>query len=214
MNTFLYNSLRPLVKTLFSILCCWEVKNKNNSLPLGPFIVVANHVSWFDTPLLGVCIPRPIAFMAKAEYFRSPLTRFIFSKLGGFPVERGEVDRKALRQAIHLLDKGFALGIFPEGTRSRNAQLQLAHPGAIYLALRNDAFILPVGIAGTEKIKERLKKGKWFTRPKVVVNIGEPFKIPKVNGKISREQLTSLTYLIMKRIAKLLPESYRGVYKD
>ena len=213
MNTVFYDTVKLLAIAILPILCRWEVKNKNNSLPQGPLIVIANHISWFDTPLLGVCLPRPIAFMAKEEYFRSPFTRFIFSKLGGFPVQRGEIDRKSLRQAIQLLEKGGTLGIFPEGTRSRNAQLQPARSGAIFIALRNGTFILPVGIAGTEKIKERLKERAWLSRPKVVINIGEPFKLPKVEGRINREQLNMLTNLTMKRVAELLPESYRGVYK-
>jgi 1-acyl-sn-glycerol-3-phosphate acyltransferase len=153
--------------------------------------------------------------MAKEESFHSPFFSPLLHGLGSFPVSRGQIDRKALRKASELLGKGIALGIFPEGRRNPDAQLQSAHLGTAFIALHADAFILPVGITGTEKIKKRTKSiNALLRRPQVVVNIGEPFKLPPVNGKLTRAQLASFTDFIMRRVAELLPESYRGAYRE
>ena len=214
MSSPLYNALKPVAKVLLSVCCHWEIKNPKNALPQGPLIVAANHISWFDIPILGISLPRRIAFMGKEELFHPPFG-FFFYRLGGFPVRRDEPDRRAIHKAEELLKDGWALGMFPEGKRSRNAQLQQAYPGVALIALRGNATILPVGIVGTEKIKQRVASlSSLFHRPKVIVNIGETFKLPPSSGKLSRDQLTQSTDLIMKRIAELLPENYRGVYRE
>ncbi|MCX5998884.1 MAG: lysophospholipid acyltransferase family protein, partial [Chloroflexi bacterium] len=191
------------------------VRNRIKALPEGPVVVASNHLSWIDIPLLGVTVPRRIAFMGKVEYFRSRFHRFILWTFDGFPVERGKVDRTALARAEEAVRNGCALGIFPEGTRSRTFQLQKGHLGTAFIALRNDAFILPVGISGTEKIRHRYQnRQQLLYRPDVLVNIGEPFKLPRVEGSPNRKELQSSTETIMLRVAALLPEDYRGVYRD
>ncbi len=215
MSLSLYDVARRPVAVWLHILCRWRINNRIKVMPDGPVILVANHISWIDIPLLGVSIPRRIVFMAKKEYFRSPVHVFIMRIFGSFTVERGVVDRTALKLAQEALKNGAALGIFPEGTRSRTQQLQRGRLGAAYIALQNDAYILPVGISGTEKIKQRYEnKRKLLHRPEVTVNIGQPFKLPKADGNPNRAQLASSTQTIMMRLAELLPESYRGVYGD
>ncbi len=116
---------------------------------------------------------------------------------------------KALRQAEKVLTDGLALIMFPEGKRSRKAQLQPALPGSALIALRSRAPILPIGIAGTEKIRGV----SWLiSRPRITINIGQPFYLPPVNGKLTRAELTEMTDFIMGHIAELLPEEYRGKY--
>ena len=147
--------------------------------------------------------------MVKEELFRSPRWGHYIRAFGTVPVRRGVADRQALRQAEALLGEGFALGMFPEGTRSRTAQMQHARTGATLRAVRTGAPLLPVGIAGTEKLRHR---SGYFTRPSITVTIGEPFHLPPTQGRASAARLTELTDLIMERIAQLLPPSYRGVY--
>ena len=214
MPPLLYNALKMVAKVLLSLLCQREIKIKKNAIPQGPLIIVANHISWFDPPLLGISLPRRIAFMAKKELFHPPFG-FFLHHLGGFPVRRGEPDRRAIQKAEELLKDGWALGMFPEGKRSGNAQLQRAYPGVALIALHSNATILPVGIAGTEKIKQRVASvSNLFHRPKVIVNIGKPFKLPPLGKRMSHEHLVNSTNLIMRRIAELLPENYRGAYRE
>lgn len=187
------------------------------NVPLdGPLIVVSNHLSNADPPILIVAFPRPLYFMGKAELFRNPILGWIVRKFGGFPVERGTADRAALRHALKVLNQGIALGIFPEGGRSKTGALRPGLSGVGLLALQSGAPILPVGLTGTEVYPVN---GDWpLRRPSgrprgVDVRFGKPFAIPKqVDGK--RVSADEATRLIMTRVAELLPEPYRGVYSS
>ena len=215
MKLTLYDCTRPFAAVALRFLCRYEFRNRKRKLPDGPLIMVSNHLSWFDIPLIGVAIPRQIAFMAKKEYFHSPFHRHLVDLYGGFTVERGAVDGTALKTAFDILDEGGCLGIFPEGTRSKSLQLQQGHVGTAFIALHKNAYILPIGVSGTEKIRDKFQGiTKILYRPKVVVNIGEPFRLPDVHGHPSRKDRDRCTDIIMHSIADLLPESYRGVYRD
>lgn len=211
-----YDASRPFVALAAKFVCSCRVNKGDLTLPVGPVIVVSNHLSWLDIPLIGLAIPCRIAFMAKKEYFHSPFHAYLVRLFGAFTVDRGTVDRTALKEAFSALHNGTALGIFPEGTRSKTLQLQRARLGTAYIAITNDATIIPIGISGTEKIRSRYEnKVNLFRRPKVTINIGQPFKLPPpVNGRPTRAELASGTETIMQRIAGLLPEDYRGEYRD
>jgi 1-acyl-sn-glycerol-3-phosphate acyltransferase len=197
---------------VFKFLCRSKFNGRENIPAEGPVVVVANHVHWMDPPLLGVVIKRKLVFMAKEELFRSPIMRGIMSSYGAFPVRRGGVDRKALRDAERVLEQGLALAIFPEGRRSENAQLAVAYSGAALLAIRSGAPVLPVAIAGTEILQWRTLRRFPRYIPDVEVNIGEPFFLPKTDGKLTGEELDRLTSDIMMRLAELLPSRYKGNY--
>jgi 1-acyl-sn-glycerol-3-phosphate acyltransferase len=180
----------------------------------GPLLVVSNHVSNADPIILELVSPRPLFFMGKKELFRNPFFRWVLHRFGGFPVDRGTPDRAALRHAQAILGNGLALGMFPEGARSRSASLVAGHAGVGLLALLAKAPVLPVAIYGTEFFPVN---GEWPPRRTsdddrgVTVRFGTPFRIPAgVDGvRVSSEEATRL---IMTRIALLLPERYRGVY--
>ena len=200
-----------LMKFLLLLLTRWRVKGKDNIPARGPLIVVANHLSLVDPPLLSASIPRRIVFMGKEEAFRHPIQGPLARGWRAFPVRRERLDREALRQAQQVLEGGLVLGMFPEGKRSPTAQMLQGYPGTSLIALRNSAPILPVGITGTEGIKGITF---IFRRPKITVNIGEPFDLPPIDGRLTREGLALSTDFIMERIAQLLPESCRGFYAD
>ncbi len=198
-----------LTRMLLLLLAQWRVRGRENMPEQGPLLIVANHINLADPPVLAVSIRRKAMFMAKEELFRSRFSRFFMRGLGAFPVRRGRLDRGALRRAEQLLAQGSALIMFPEGQRSKNAQLQPAFAGSALVAVRSDVPILPVGITGTEKIKGRA----WlFRRPRITVNIGHPFCLPAVNGKLTRAELAQLTNFMMEHIAELLPPEYRENY--
>lgn len=182
----------------------------------GPLLVVANHLSNADPPLLVIAFPRTIFFIGKSELFRLPVLGWLLRRFGGFPVVRGSADRGAIRHALAVLDQGIAMGIFPEGGRSRTAALVPAYPGVGLIALQSGAPVLPVAITGTEffpvngEMPPRRPRG---VPRRVTIEYGEPFLIPeRVDGRrVTSEEATKL---MMVRIAELLPEAYRGVYDD
>jgi 1-acyl-sn-glycerol-3-phosphate acyltransferase len=118
----------------------------------GPAIVVANHKSFLDAFFLGLATRRHVRFMAKAELFRGPL-RWLFTRLGAFPVRRGESDREALLTARTVLDQGGLLIVFPEGTRVDEPDaLGSPHHGAGRLAVETGAPVVPAAIRGTSHL--------------------------------------------------------------
>lgn len=202
---------RLAMRILLYLLTRWQVRGKENIPSQGPLLVVANHLNLADPPLVSVSLGRKTIFMAKEELFRSRLSGYFVSSFGAFPIHRGQLDRKALRQAQGVLTQGLSLVMFPEATRSNNAQLQLALPGSALIALRSGAPILPVGITGTE----RLEGVAWLLhRPRITVNIGPPFHLPPVSRKLTKAELVGLTNFIMGHIAELLPVEYRGNYAE
>jgi len=191
---------------LLFLLSRWRVEGKENVPCQGPILVVANHMTMVDPPLLSVSLGRYAVFMGKEELFRSRLGGYFMSGLGVFPVRRGRIDRATLRLSERILAAGHALAMFPEGVRSRNHKLQRAFPGSAVIALRTGVPIVPAAITGTETIGGL----GWLRRPTLTVNFGRPFQLPPASGKADRQASTDY---IMERIAELLPPEYRGVYE-
>jgi 1-acyl-sn-glycerol-3-phosphate acyltransferase len=201
-----YYICRLIVRILLFLLTRWQVSGRENIPKQGAVLVVSNHLSLADPPLLNLVLNRPVRFMAKKNLFRFKVIDNFMRGLGAFPVYRGRPDRKAFRQAEQVLADGLMLVIFPEGTRSRSRQLRQAFPGPSLIALRSGAPIVPVGIAGTDILEHGMG---ILTRPRVKVNIGRPFHLPENAKELTKTELT--TYM-MEHIAELLPEQYRGLY--
>ena len=129
--------------------------------------------------------------MAKEDLFHSRIIGWLAEQFGAFPVAKGKLNRRAGRTAVELLASG------------------QAYSGAALLATKSGVPIVPVGIIGTGKLK-----GKWWflRRPKIIMNIGEPFSLPACSDKPTKEEITGMTREIMMHIAQLLPEDYRGCY--
>ena len=199
---------RPFSKIFLS----WEVKGKDNVPSSGPLIIIANHIHLLDPFLLVFSLPRWISFMAKEELFRSPFLRPLLHWAQAFPVHRQGTTKdkqQALKQAKDILDQGLVLGMFPEGKRSREGKLMMGKSGSAVMALRMGVPLLPVGIIGTDKIKGI----SWlWRRPRIIINIGQPFKLPSADGKLNKSQMKLLTDSMMGKIAALLPSEYQGVY--
>jgi 1-acyl-sn-glycerol-3-phosphate acyltransferase len=201
---------RVLIYILVFPFASWEVKGRENVPEKGPLLIVCNHLHIADPPIVAASIPLKCVIMAKEELWRNWWSRYWVGNFGAIPVSRGGVDREAIRRAEDWLKKGVSLIIFPEGGRSKTAQIQPAFAGAALIAARTGVPILPVSISGTEK----LKNFKWcfFHRPRITVNIGSSFNPPPADGKLPREQRNQLMNDIMGKIATLLPPAYRGVY--
>lgn len=175
----------------------------------GRLIVVLNHIHYFDSPVLGMLVPRPMWCLAGEKYQYHPFG-LILSTTGAIFIQRGEVDRKALKQAIAVLEDDKCLAVAIEGTRSKTGGLAEGKTGVAYLATRTNATIIPVAISGTEAVLSSLLH---FRRADVIVRFGEPFMLPA--GKRARsKELAQYTEQIMVALAKLLPVDYRGIYRE
>lgn len=208
-GTLAYHCFRRAFATALMLVADHRIIGREHIPPYGPFIVVANHLSLVDPPLISHVLPMPVTFLAKEEALRSPLTGPFARAWRAIPVRRGEPDLWAIRQALAVLAAGGVLGLFPEGTRSRNHRLQVGQPGAALLAVRSGAPILPIAITGTEQIF------RWpgpfrRRRPLVVTRIGRLFSIDRPAGRLDPASLTALTEQIMAAIAALLPSAYGG----
>ena len=191
------------------LLTRFQINGRENIPKQGPLLVIANHLSLADPPLLGISLERKLTFMAKKQLFRFRPIGYLIRSLGAFPVHRGQLDRQAIRQAHQVFANGLALVMFPEGMRSRDGRLRPAFPGSALIALHCGVSILPVGIIGTEKL-ERITG--FLHRPWLTINIGHQFYLPPVSSKLTREELIEHTNSIMRHIAELLPPEYRGHY--
>ena len=131
--------------------------------------------------------------------------------LGAIYINRAEVDRQGLRDAMAAIERGVVFGLAPEGSRSKNGQMQEAKVGAAYLASRANVPILPVGFENNDRLFANFKR----LRPtKITMRIGEPYTLPEIGRRAKGKDLAAYTHLIMAKIAALLPPRYWGIYAD
>ncbi len=154
----------------------------------GPLVVVSNHASYFDPPIVSCCVRRPVAFMAKEELFKIPLLKQGIKLYGAYPVKRSAADRSAIRAAVNCLNEGWAVGIFLQGTRSPDARITDPKLGAAMIAAKARASLLPVSLWGTQRI---LSPGSMI--PKLVpvtVRIGELIEAPSSTKRKELQEIT------------------------
>jgi 1-acyl-sn-glycerol-3-phosphate acyltransferase len=203
---------RLLLGALFHILAPIKVTGKKN-IPRGkPYIVAFNHVSLFDPPFLGVFWPEQLEAMGAVDIWSKPGQNILAIVWGGIQVHRGEYDRAVFDKAIGALRSGHPLLISPEGGRSHAPGLCQAKPGIAYIVEQAGVPVIPVGIVGTtDDFWKKASKGK---RPPIEMRIGSPLQLPPVEGKGEARRLSrqANTDLVMRAIAGLLPDEYRGVY--
>jgi 1-acyl-sn-glycerol-3-phosphate acyltransferase len=191
----------------------YAVDGRENIPSDGPLIVVANHQSNVDPPILAASLRRDIRFLAKDSIFKNvtPVGRWFLKSYGAQPLKRGAMDLGALRWALTELKRpGATLALFPEGTRNPG-EMKGAQSGIVPLAARAGTPILPVGMTGVEGMGSVLRVFK--PKGRIRVHIGRPFRL-NVEGKLSRVETEAAASEIMGRVAALLPESYRGEYKE
>lgn len=163
-------------------------------VPQGGVILAGNHVSYGDPVLLWCRAPRPVHFMAKAELWEHSFIGGGLDLFWAFPVKRGAADRDALTKASALLQSGEAVGIFPEGTRATAE----AQGGAAFLAIRNNVPVVPVGIAGTDRIMPAGSHVLHF--PRVTMSVGEPIDPDRFSQGGRKERVDAMTQEIMRSI--------------
>jgi 1-acyl-sn-glycerol-3-phosphate acyltransferase len=204
----IYRLIRWAFARLMHLFYRYQVRGQENIPAEGPVILAVNHLHLSDPAAVMPAFSRMVVTLAAEKWENNLAVGSLLRGAGVIFVQRGEVDRQALRSCLRVLQEGRVLAVAPEGTRSKTGAMQRAKPGIAYLAMRSGAPILPVAIAGTEKF------GKWhgLRRPVCRVTIGQPFYLPQVEGKPTTEQLQEMADLIMLRLGLYLSPNYRGVY--
>jgi 1-acyl-sn-glycerol-3-phosphate acyltransferase len=207
--------LRRFFAAFYTVCARMTINGRENVPGSGGFVLATSHFSRFDVPLLFVALPgvRWVIFAAD-KYYQKPFFRWLVESVDCLWVKRGETSHATVVAAIQALRQGRALGLAPEGTRSKTGTLQLGKPGAAFIAMTAGVPIVPVAIAGTEQLAAALKRMK---RVQLTVTFGSPFTIatPPLGEQMHRKQvLEAGTTEIMCRIAAMLPPPQRGVYAE
>lgn len=198
-SLFLYNLFKwSVVSPTLHLYFRGRIYGAENVPQQGPLVVVSNHASDFDPPILSCCVGRPVAYMAKQELFEIPILKQAIQLYGAYPVNRGAADRSAIRSALKCLEAGWATGVFLGGTRTPDGQITDPKLGAALIAAKAKAPLLPVSLWGTERI---LKKSSVVPRlVPVTVRIGKVIDAP---SSTEREELQAVTQKCVAAIEAL-----------
>ncbi len=198
----LYRFSVAILKVFFCMTGGVKCVGTENIPETGGVILAPNHISFVDPPAVGAFIRRQVQYMAKEELFKTPLLGAWMRGVGSFCVRRGTADRKAIRQAIELLDAGRLICIFPEGTRSEDGKLQEPELGIGLIALKSKAPIVPAAIIGSNKVLA--PHSKKIHRHPITIIYGKPLTFSDLyEGKESREAMEEIGRRTMAAIAEL-----------
>lgn len=193
----LYDKLRPIGKKLANLLYDVNFVGTENIPAEGGFIIASNHVKALDPMFIALGVEnRQIHYMGKKELFEKPIIRDVLKKANGFPIVRGGADKEALDYAIRVVQEGKILGIFPEGTRSKDYKPSRAKSGIGLIAKQAKSGVLPVAIYNCDE----MKKGS-----KLTIRFGEiiPYEALGFTEAESREEVKAAAKLIMAEIVRL-----------
>jgi 1-acyl-sn-glycerol-3-phosphate acyltransferase len=211
-----YILARFVVRPLFWLLFRPHVTGRENVPLTGPVILASNHLSFIDSIAIPTVAPRKVGYLAKAEYFTGKgvsgwFTRSLFTALAALPVEREthRAAQAALDTALAVLKDGGAFGIYPEGTRSRDGKLARGKTGVAWLALTADCPVVPVAVAGTEKVQPI--GARWPRLHRITITFGEPLTFPEQKGLAGKGRARRVvTDRIMHAIADLSEQEKAG----
>jgi 1-acyl-sn-glycerol-3-phosphate acyltransferase len=199
------------LRTAFRLTMRLEIVDLPRFPMRGACIVMINHIAFLDPVIISGKFPRPVLSMAKAEAYDDKVLGPLIRIFDAFPVNRGDVDRQALKTAFEVLDNGLPLLIAPEGTRSKTASLGEAHQGLAYIASQTGVPVVPVAISGSDRWKHNVKR---LRRTPIRLRIGQPFYLDAGGQRLTGDMLKQMTDEAMYVMASLLPPEQRGVYAD
>lgn len=196
-----YKFIKTVFKPIFKFFIRIETVGVENVPKEGAFIIACNHIHFVDPVILCAESPRYIHFMGKQEAFKNPIAAWILTHFNTFPVNRGRGDKSAVEYAIKLIQNGYVIGIFPEGTRSKDLKPHEAKAGVALIARQTGADILPASVYCE-------KKGGLFR--KITLRFGEIIKYEElgINEDTPTKELRPVANMIMDRIVALWEEGH------
>lgn len=215
MRTWLFPFCNRGFKTTLKLFSDYKVEGQENIPQTGPVIFVSNHLANLDPAIIAAASTRSPRFLAKKELFKFPLFSFLLRSYGAHPLDRSGADIKAIRWATkQLKEENASLALFPEGTRQRDGSgMKRGNAGVAQMAAIAGAPLIPMGITGSEPLQNVLRVLKPSAHLRI--KVGPMFTMGRKGDKRpGRETLQVATDEIMVRIARLLPETYRGYYRE
>jgi 1-acyl-sn-glycerol-3-phosphate acyltransferase len=201
-----------VLRRVFQALCRIDAEELNQVPRNGPLILVANHINFLEVPVVMSHLNNPnITGLAKRETWQNPLFTFLFNQWRAIPIDRGVVDRQAIRLSLEALAQGKILAVAPEGTRSKTGSLLKAKSGVVALAQLSQAPLMPIVSFSHENFWQNCMR---LRRTDFHIRVGQTFRIRFPAGAPDKEARQAIADEIMYRLAELLPPRYRGVYTD
>ncbi|MDR1662873.1 MAG: 1-acyl-sn-glycerol-3-phosphate acyltransferase [Endomicrobium sp.] len=191
-SSFLFLLGRQIFRIIFKLFYRYCIEGLQNIPNTGGAVIAPNHISFFDPPLIGAAMKRPLYFMAKKELFDIPIFGWTIKQTNAFPVKRGVQDMFAVRYAFSLLERGRLLLMFPEGVRSRDGKLGKARAGVGMVACNAQVPLIPVKIENTNMMMLKFKQIK--------IKYGKPIYPPK---NFSKKDYISLSQKVLDEISKM-----------
>jgi len=206
--------LRGFFRTFFHILGRVEISGFENIPNHNKYVAVFNHVSLIEVPFIGAFWPTILEIIGGADVWSRPGVSIVVKMWSGVQVKRGQFDKEVFQQVKQIFKADRPLMISPEGTRSHTPGLARGKAGVAFIIDQVDVEVLPVAVIGNTM--DFLKKGISGKRPRIQLIVGEPFKLPPLEGrgKVRRAMRQNNTDIIMAKLASLLPENYQGVYTE
>ena len=209
-STAIYRFLRTGVEAFFRLTLQIEVEGVENVPSEGPVLLLPNHQSILDPMLVQAFFPRPVHSMTKSTQFSSPLFRWLIPRILGFPTRRYRVDPQTVRVVLQRLDAGEVVGIYAEGERSWDAELQPFRRGTIRLLLKAGVPVIPCGITGSYDVWPR-----WSRRPKrrpVRIRYGKPLHFGRHDTREARDRLLPEASASLERALRqlMMPDATTG----
>jgi 1-acyl-sn-glycerol-3-phosphate acyltransferase len=206
--------LRVFFRTFFHILGKVELSGMENIPDHNRYVVVFNHVSLVEVPFIAAFWPRIIEIIGAAAVWERPGVSIVAKMWAGVQVDRTQFDREVFNQVMKVFEDDRPLMISPEGGRSHSPGLRRGKSGVAYIIDKVDALVIPAAVVGNTM--DFLDKGLKGKRPPIQMIVGEPFKLPPLEGRGEKRRVMRQknTDIIMARLASLLPENYRGVYAE
>lgn len=201
-----YGTVIRFLRLAFWLLCGMRVRGLKNVPLKGGFIIASNHASFLDPPAIAAGImSRIVHYMARDTLFHPPYFAWFLRNMGVIPLDRARGDLGAIKKALHTLKEGKGIGLFPEGTRTEDGNLQPPKGGIGFIVAKAGVPVVPTYIEGTFRVwpkgQKRMKIGRRIT-----IYYGDPIQPSELLAYgTGNEAYDKISALIMERIARLKP---------
>lgn len=203
-RNWVWRSIQAILRPFFLFWLRYRARGLEH-LPQGGALLVINHQSFLDPLMVGLPLTRPVSYLARDSLFRVPVIGWILRNTYVMPIRREAAGTESIRKSIDRLDEGYYVGIFPEGTRSRDGTLGKVKPGFIALVRRTRVPVIPVGIAGAGDALP--PHAWWLRRSQVRVVFGEPIAMGEIEELSQKGREQDLVNLVEQRMRDCLDEA-------